>query len=73
MSEIEKIPVSSSNVESIGYDESIQTLRIWFLNGTIYDYFNVPLIEFEGLKNSPSIGSYLARSIKGNYPYEKVG
>lgn len=73
MNDIEQIPVSSSNVTAIGYREDTQTLRIWFTVGTIYDYFNVPLMEFEGLRNAPSIGSYIARSIKGIYPYQKVG
>jgi len=73
MSEIEMIPVVSSNVESIGYDEKIQILRIKFLSGAIYEYKNVPLMEFEHLKNASSIGSYLNRNIVHNYPYEKVG
>lgn len=72
MSEIEMIPIISSNVESIGYDEGTQTLRIKFLTGTIYEYKNVPIMEFEQLKNATSVGSYLNRNIARNYPYEKV-
>ena len=72
MSEIEMIPVVSSNVESIGYDEGTQILRIKFLTGAIYEYENVPVMEFEQLKNAPSVGSYLNRNIARNYPYEKV-
>ncbi|MBU2492388.1 MAG: KTSC domain-containing protein [Bacteroidetes bacterium] len=71
--DIEKEYVSSSNVEAIGYDENTQTLRVWFLNGTVYDYNGVGTMEFEGLRNAPSIGSYLHNNIKGQYPYEKVG
>lgn len=70
---IEKVYVSSSNVEAVGYDENSQTLRIWFLNGSIYDYSGVSVMEFEALRDAPSVGSYLARNIKGSYPYEKVG
>lgn len=73
MSEIPMISVESSNVEKIGYEESTQILRVKFLNGSVYDYKNVPIMEFEQLKNAQSIGSYLNRNIKGNYPYEKVG
>lgn len=73
MSEIVMIPVVSSNVESIGYDEATQTLRVRFLNGSEYDYKNVPIMEFEQLNNAQSVGSYLNRNIKGNYAYEKVG
>jgi hypothetical protein len=72
MEDIKMIPVASSNVESIGYDENDQVLRIRFLNGNTYDYKNVPIMEFERLKMAHSIGSYLHRNIKFNYPYEKV-
>ena len=41
MADIVMIPVVSSNVESIGYDGSTQTLRVRFLNGSTYDYKNV--------------------------------
>jgi len=70
--EIEKEYVSSSNIEAVGYDETAQTLRVWFLNGSVYDYSGVSTMEYEGLKNAPSVGSYLHKNIKGQYPYEKV-
>ena len=73
MQNIEMIPVSSSNVESIGYDAETQTLQIRFLNGGVYLYRNVPPMEFEQLLNAPSIGSYFNRNIKGSYAYEKIG
>lgn len=69
---IEMIPVSSSNVESIGYDENEQLLYVRFLSGSLYIYKNVGVLEFEGLRNAPSTGSYLHRSIKGTYPYERI-
>lgn len=71
--DIEKQFVSSSNVEAIGYDEPSETLRIWYLNGSVYDYNGVGALEFQGLQNAPSVGSYLHRNIKGQYSYEKVG
>lgn len=73
MADIEKIAVASSNVEAIGYDQQSQILRVWYLNGSVYDYLNVPEIEFESLRQAPSVGAYLARSIKGSYPYQKAG
>jgi hypothetical protein len=71
--EIEKEFVNSSNIEAVGYDVDSQTLRIWFLNGSIYDYLGVSNLEFEALRDAPSVGSYLYRNIKGQYAYEKVG
>ncbi len=71
--EIKKEHVSSSNIEAVGHDVESETLRVWFLNGSIYDYSGVNSMEFEALHNAPSVGSYLHRNIKGQYPYEKVG
>ena len=69
---VEMFPVSSSNVGSIGYKESTQTLYVRFLNNTTYIYKGVPGAEFEGLKSASSIGSYLHRNIKNLYPYERI-
>ena len=65
-------PVQSSNVASVGYDISTQTLFVQFLNGNIYIYKGVPKFEFENLKTAPSVGSYLNRNIKNVYPYERI-
>ncbi|PKN65374.1 MAG: KTSC domain-containing protein [Deltaproteobacteria bacterium HGW-Deltaproteobacteria-15] len=74
MNDIEMIPtIGSSTVDSIGYDEAMQILRVKFLKGGLYEYRNVPLMEFEQLRNAPSVGSYLARNIKGSYPYDRIG
>lgn len=67
------IPVSSSNIESIGYDEQNEQVYIRFLNGSLYVYKGVPLREFEDLLNAPSLGSYLHRNYKNVYPYERIG
>jgi hypothetical protein len=65
-------PVSSSNIASIGYDAGSQTLEIEFLNGGVYQYFDVPQHVYEELMNASSHGQYLARVIKGAYRYSKV-
>lgn len=64
--------VSSSNIASIGYDESSETLEIEFLNGGVYQYFDVPKDVFDGLMEEDSHGKYLAANIKGVYRYSKV-
>ncbi|MDE7323914.1 MAG: KTSC domain-containing protein, partial [Lachnospiraceae bacterium] len=46
------IPVSSSNIASIGYDGS--TLHIRFNSGSLYAYYNVPESVYSGLMNASS-------------------
>lgn len=70
--DIDMIPVDSSNVESVGYDENEQILYVRFLTGATYIYKGVNNYEFEGLLSAPSVGSYLHRNIKNNYPYERI-
>lgn len=68
---MEMIPVDSSNLHSVGYDSTNQILRVRFLSGDVYDYFNVPEHLFNGLLSADSKGSYLHRYIKP-YPYTKL-
>jgi hypothetical protein len=69
---MERIPVSSSNLESVGYDEESGTLEVEFKNGTLYQYFDVPQGVFDGLANADSPGGYLAENIKGVYRYSRA-
>jgi len=70
---MEKIPVQSSNLAAIGYDIATEILEVEFLNGSIYEYKNVPQVVYNELMSAPSHGSYLSREIYKTYPYEKVG
>lgn len=72
MSIPEMNPVSSSNIDSIGYDEQNQEVYVRFLNNSLYVYKGVPQHEFQNLLEAPSQGSYLNRSFKNIYPYERI-
>jgi hypothetical protein len=62
----------SSNISRIGYEESNRILRVEFKNGSLYDYFDIPEVVFDSMKNAGSKGQYLAQNIKGTYRYAKV-
>ncbi len=62
--------VKSSNLASIGYDESSKILEIEFLNGGIYQYLNVPLDVYEELMNAKSHGTYFSANIRNNTSYK---
>jgi hypothetical protein len=69
---MERTSVTSSNVESVGYDEDSQTLEVEFKNGGIYQYFDVKKDVFDDLLSADSIGAYLSARIKGVYRYSRV-
>lgn len=66
-------PVPSSNLVSIGYDEPSQTLEVEFLNGTIYQYYNVGAVLYAEFMAAPSKGQFLNLYIKNAYPFSRVG
>ncbi|MEE8484763.1 MAG: KTSC domain-containing protein [Nitrospinota bacterium] len=66
------IPVESSNVNNIGYDESTRILEVGFDDGSIYHYSSVPTDVFERFLYAPSKGKFLHREIMGAYDYSRV-
>lgn len=69
---MERISVSSTNVDSVGYDEDSRTLEIEFKNGSIYQYFDVPKNVSDELLSAGSVGAYLSSHIKGIYRYSRA-
>ena len=65
------VPVSSSNISSIGYEGT--TLYVRFNSGGLYAYYNVPQSVYNGLMTASSHGKYLAAHIKGSYRYQQIG
>lgn len=68
---MERIPVNSSNISSVGYDADSQTLEIGFTNGSVYQYAGVPQSIYEGMMGSDSKGKYFHANINKVYPYSK--
>ena len=69
---MDRIPVDSSNIESIGYDIETMTLEVEFTNGNIYQYFDIPPTVHENLMRSDSKGKFLHSQIKGSYRYARL-
>lgn len=69
---MERIAVTSSNVRSVGYDPATQTLEVEFMSGDVYQYARVPADVHLGLVTAPSIGSFLATSVKHKFAFTKM-
>ncbi len=65
-------PFLSSNIASIRYEEQQFILEVTFLNGSAYQYYDVPAQIAEDMIRAESKGSFLASDIKGHYRYSKV-
>lgn len=71
---MEFVPVVSSNIQSIAYDENGAVLGVRFHGGGDYRYRGVPLHVFQGFFAAPSKGQYFDRYVrKAGYSYQRVG
>ena len=70
---MDRVRVSSSNLASVGYDPATATLEVAFLDGSVYQYFNVPAYVHAGLMSAASHGSYFDAHVKkAGYRYRRV-
>jgi hypothetical protein len=62
--------VNSASVRSVGWSDG--TLEREYVNGSIYQYVDVPQTTFAALLAAPSIGAYVNTDIKPYYDYREI-
>jgi hypothetical protein len=72
LNNMERIQVSSSNIQSVGYDSETATLEVEFHSGAIYQYFEVPENIYNELISASSVGQYFSTQLKGVYRFVKI-
>jgi hypothetical protein len=70
---MEMIPVQSSNIAAIGYDDDTAILVIEFIKASsAYEYYDVPRFEFDNLMSADSKGSYANLNIYKRYRQQRI-
>jgi len=69
---MERQPVESSSLRSVGYDAQRRELAIEFHDGTVYLYGSVPEDVYSALLRAESKGGYFNAEIREQYVYHKV-
>ena len=69
----EMIPIASSSIQGIAYDEASLELQVEFREFGTYIYFGVPPVVYLNLLAAPSKGRFLNEVIRGTYRYRRVG
>jgi KTSC domain len=69
---MERTPVSSSSLASVGYAEETQTLEVEFKRGTVYQYFGVPRALHRALLDAPSVGQFFNANIRDVFPFDEI-
>jgi hypothetical protein len=66
---VKMIPVVSSSIQEVGYDEIENQLHVRFVTGALYAYMHVPKELFQELINAESVGKYFAEHVKKQYDF----
>jgi hypothetical protein len=69
---VDRQPVTSRALRSVGYNEQSSVLEIEFQNGTVYEFFDVPKVVHESLLAAPSIGRFFDAWIKPRFEFREI-
>lgn len=69
---VDREPVTSSSIRSVGYDAASETLEIEFTGTGVYQYLSVPQFMWERLMAADSMGKFFNAEIKNAFACEKV-
>jgi hypothetical protein len=68
----ETLQVNSMAIKKAKYNYKLNKLRLTFVNGKKYDYFNVPLDKFLSMKYAESIGKFIHKHILKQYNFSNA-
>lgn len=69
---MDRIPVESTQIKSVGYDRTTQMMEIEFNGGALYRYEEVPETMFISLRVAKSKGSFFHKLIRGKFITTKI-
>ena len=69
---MEREPIGSSSLTSVGYDEDTKTLEVEFPSGAIYRYSEVPPAFYVALLEGKSPGRFFSYHIRDAFACEAV-
>ncbi len=69
---MDREPVDSEGVVSVGYDSWSKALDVEFPGGAVYRYHQVPELFYHDLMTAPSKGRFVNFYIKPYFRYERI-
>lgn len=67
-----RLPVKSSNIKSVGHDPVTSKLHVEFHNGRVFEYDGVDTDTHSKLMSSDSVGSFFSRNIRPSFKAVEV-
>jgi hypothetical protein len=72
ISALNRQPVKSRILRSVGYDEPAKNLEIEFHTGLVYQYSGVTPKVYKDLMSSPEIGKYFTEKVRTRFRTKQV-
>ena len=72
MTSVERQPVKSRILRSVGYDDTTKILEIEFQTGLVYQYSGVPPKVYKDLMHSAEIGKYFSDKVRPLFQTKQV-
>lgn len=69
---MDRVPVRSRSLRSIGYESESESLELEFQSGRVYVYSGVPETVHAWLMRVPDKGGFFNRTIRDRYPWRDV-
>ncbi|MFA5332573.1 MAG: KTSC domain-containing protein [Methanoregula sp.] len=69
---VERQPVNSCILRSVGYDDSKKNMEIEFHSGLVYQYSGVPTKVYTDLMSSTSVGKFFTEKIRNRFRAKEV-
>ena len=69
---ITMVPVKSTNIDAIGYDDATSNLQINFTHGGKYLFHGVHRTLYQQLTKAPSVGSFFHTHIRSKHKFTKL-
>ena len=70
--EWEMVPVTSLQINAVGFNASTQQIRVEFSKGQLYQYEGCTQSEYDELINAGSVGQTFAATIKNIKPFRRL-
>jgi len=69
---LQRLPVKSRILRSVGYDEITKILELEFQTGVVYHYLRVPHKIYQTLMKSEEAGKYFTEKIRPQFQAKRV-
>lgn len=65
------VEVSSSAIRAVEYDNVLRRLKVTFITGRTYTYYEVPKWKYRSLITASSVGTFFNENIRDQHPFSR--